>query len=187
MTAADERRPAAGRVELTHVLPLSAERAFALVADVRTHPRWVPLSRGTFHGADGSTVPATAWRPGVGAEFTMVSGPFAPQGAPGFPDRMRVTEWVPPSDGRAGRATYLKLGPALLGEAGIVVVPLAAHHLPDVHRREPVGRCAVTWWEDVYLAGPLPRAVTAPFAARVLDLMIRLSLRRLDRIVARGR
>jgi hypothetical protein len=117
----------------------------------------------------------------------MVSGPFAPQGAPGFPDRMRITTWEPPSlSGQAGRATYLKLGPALLGEAGIVVVPLAAHHLPAATPREPVARCAVTWWEDVYLAGPLPRAVTAPLAARVLDLMIRLSLRRLDRIVARG-
>ena len=181
------RTSTSGRVELTHVLPLSAERAFALVADVRTHPRWVPLSRGVFHGPEGSPVPATAWRPGVGAEFTMVSGPFAPQGAPGFPDRMRITRWEPPGDeGQAGRATYLKLGPALLGEAGIVVVPLAGHHLPATTPHEPVARCAVTWWEDVYLAGPLPRAVTAPFAARVLDLMIRLSLRRLDRIVARG-
>jgi len=177
-----------GRVELTHVLPLSAERAFALVADVRTHPRWVPLSRGVFHGADGSPVPPTAWRPGVGAEFTMVSGPLVSRGVPGFPDRMRITAWDPPGpDGEAGRATYLKLGPALLGEAGIVVVPLAGHHLPGAGSDEPVARCAVTWWEDVYLAGPLPRAVTAPFAARVLDLMIRLSLRRLDRIVARSR
>jgi hypothetical protein len=178
--------PATGRVELTHVLPISAERAFALVADVRTHPRWVPLSRGTFHGPDGALVRANAWRPGVGAEFTMISGPLAPQGAPGFPDRMRITQWEPPrADGSAGRATYLKLGPALLGTAGIVVVPLASHQATSRHG--PVERCAVTWWEDVYLAGPLPRAVTAPLTARVLDLMIRLSLRRLDRIVARGR
>ncbi|MHA7133466.1 SRPBCC family protein [Oerskovia turbata] len=176
------------RVELTHMVPIGAERAFGLVADVRTHPRWVPMSRGIFHSPDGSPVRAAAWRPEVGAEFTMVSGPFAPQGAPGFPDRMRITQWEPPRpDGSAGRATFLKLGPGLLGTAGIVVVPLAAHHPAAPARGAPVERCAVTWWEDVYLAGPLPRAVTAPLAARVLDGMIRVSLRRLDRIVARGR
>ncbi|MEK8227763.1 hypothetical protein NKG05_19150 [Oerskovia sp. M15] len=44
VTAADRTSAPAGpgRVELTHVLPLDAERAFALVADVRTHPRWCP-------------------------------------------------------------------------------------------------------------------------------------------------
>jgi hypothetical protein len=185
---AAERSNRPGRVDLTHVLPISAERAFALVAEVRTHPRWVPLCRAIFHSPDGSPVRPAAWRPEVGAEFTMVSGPFAPQGAPGFPDRMRITQWEPPRpDGSPGRATFLKLGPGLLGTAGIVVVPLAAHHPAAVASGERVERCAVTWWEDVYLAGPLPKAVTAPLAARVLDRMIRWSLRRLDRIVARGR
>ncbi|WP_265522600.1 SRPBCC family protein [Oerskovia flava] len=162
--AADERR----RVEVSRTFPVDASVAFAWVADTATHPRWIPLTRAEHEGAHEGGLPA------VGQEFTMVSGPFALRGAPGFPDRMRVEECTPPQGVRPGTTRVRKLGPALLGDAGFEVWPLDA------------GRSRVVWWEDVHMAGPVPRTVTGPVVDALLRQMMRASLGRLGRLIRHG-
>ncbi len=79
------------------LLPVPAERAWAVLLDVRRHARWVPLTRIDVEGP----LPVTA-----GRTFTAVSGPGARAGRPGLTDRMRVDLAAPPHTltGRAGRA-----------------------------------------------------------------------------------
>ncbi|GIJ00560.1 polyketide cyclase/dehydrase/lipid transport protein [Sediminihabitans luteus] len=152
------------RTAVSRVIGVPASRAYAWVADPRTHPRWIPVTR--LDALDG-------------ADFTMVSGPFARRGAPGFVDRMTTTGGEAPgsssrADG-AGWSAVVKRGPVLLGTAGFEVVPLA------------VDRCRVVWWEDAYLAGPVPRRVTDPAVSLVLRALVRTSLRRLDRALTAHR
>lgn len=155
------------RVEVARLVPVEASVAYAWVADPRTHPRWIPLTR-----LDGG-VPAG---PAVGDEFTMVSGPRARRGARGLADRMVVEELTAPSTtaGRVGRTRLHKLGPMLLGDAGFDVVPVDRH------------RCRVVWWEEAYLAGPWPRRLNAAAVALFLGVLMRVSLARLDRRLDRG-
>jgi len=171
-------------VRLSHVLPLAAAEAFALVADPRTHSAWVPLTR-IEPGSTGDTAALTpgdgAWSPEPGATFTVVSGPGARRGAPGFVDRMRITAWDPPlrattpgDANRPGLAEFRKLGPVLLGTAGFRVEAVS----PSSSR--------VVWWEDVHVTDVLPRRLTAPAADVVLRLMIRGGWHRLDRVASRG-
>ncbi len=140
-------------------LPLGAEAAWALVTDVRNHARWVPLTR-----IDSAPLLA------VGDTFTAVSGPGSGRGWPGLPDRMVVERLDPPDPaaGAPGTAAYRKLGPVLLGTAGVRVAP------------ETTSSCILTWIEDVHLRG-LPRRLTAPLLRPVLGLMLRVVLRRLRR------
>lgn len=100
----------------------------------------------------------------------MVSGPLVRRTGRGFPDRMVVESLDRPSvaAGRPGSTRIRKLGPALLGDAGFEVVPLGT------------GRCRVVWWEEAYLAGPVPRGITAPLVGVALRVMMHVSLRRLD-------
>ncbi|AEG45274.1 SRPBCC family protein [Isoptericola variabilis] len=155
------------RVESARLVPVEASVAYAWVADPRTHPRWIPLTR--FDGGMRSG-------PEVGDEFTMVSGPRVRRGARGLADRMVVEELTRPSTaaGRVGRTRLRKLGPVLLGDAGFDVVPVDA------------GRCRVVWWEEAYLAGPVPRAVTDPAVGLFLRALMGVSLARLNRRLARG-
>jgi hypothetical protein len=148
-------------------VPVEASVAFAWVADPRTHPRWIPLTR----------LDSAVAGPVVGATFTMVSGPGARRGARGLADRMVVEELTRPSTaaGRVGRTRLRKLGPTLLGDAGFDVVPVDA------------GRCRVVWWEEAYLAGPLPQRLNAAGVALFLWGLMHVSLRRLDRQLTRAR
>ncbi|WP_353708506.1 SRPBCC family protein [Cellulosimicrobium sp. ES-005] len=152
---------AARRVSVARDLAVDATVAFAWVADPRTHPRWIPLT--------AMATPAVRG-PEVGDRFTMVSGPSARRTGRAFTDRMVVESLDRPSvaAGRTGSTRVHKLGPVLLGDAGFDVVPLGR------------GRCRVVWWEEAYLAGPLPRAATAPFVGLALRWMMRTSLRRLE-------
>jgi hypothetical protein len=154
------------RVAVGRELPVDASVAFAWVADPRTHPRFIPLTRMATPAARG---------PAVGDRFAMVSGPLVHRGVPGFVDRMVVESLDRPSTaaGRVGSTAVRKLGPVLLGEAGFDVEPLGP------------GRCRVVWWEDAYLAGPLPRRVTAPLVGLALRGMMHVSLRRLAERLAR--
>lgn len=145
------------RVQVVRDLAVSVEEAYARVLDWRSHPDWIPMTRAESNG---------------GEAFTMVSGPFVARGAPGFPDRMITTLTRPPSgDGTgpdgAGLVEVRKLGPALLGDAGFEV------------RALPRGGSRVLWWESVYLAGPLPAAVTRPAVGLFLQGFMRVSLARL--------
>ena len=171
-------------VRFAHDLPLPADEAFALVADPRTHGTWVPLTRfepgAPGEGTTGAGPRDDDWRPAAGATFTVVSGPGARQGGPGFVDRMQITTWAPPGPStgpddanRRGLAEFRKLGPVLLGTAGFRVEPVSA------------SSSRVMWWEDVHVTDVLPRRVTAPVADVVLRLMIRGGWRRLDRVASR--
>ena len=108
----------------------------------------------------------------VGDAFTAVSGPGAGRDWPGLPDRMVVEHLTPPDTaaGTPGGATYRKLGPVLLGTAGVHVRPTGSTS------------CILTWTEDVHLRG-LPRRLTAPLLRPVLALMLRIVMRRLRREV----
>jgi hypothetical protein len=162
----------ARRVEVARIVPVEASVAFAWVADLRTHPRWIVATR-----LEGVAGPG----PALGDRYTMASGPFvrhAPGSALGrlvVPDRMVVEQLDRPSTtaARVGRTRLRKLGPVLLGDAGFDVVPLDEQ------------RCRVVWWEEAYLAGPLPRAVTDPLAGVFLRAFMRVSLSRLARHLAR--
>ncbi|HWK93051.1 MAG TPA: hypothetical protein VNR17_12405 [Luteimicrobium sp.] len=166
-------------VRLVHDVALAAPEAFALVADPRTHGRWVPLTRFEPGARADDAPPGEPWAPGPGATFTVVSGPGARRGVPGFVDRMRITAWTPPSTtpgdtNRPGLAEFRKLGPVLLGTAGFRVEAVSA------------SSSRVVWWEDVHVTDVLPRGLTAPVADGVLHLMIRGGWRSLDRVASRG-
>ncbi|GAA2726657.1 SRPBCC family protein [Cellulomonas aerilata] len=150
-------------VAVTRVVDLPADAAWDLVVDARNHQRWVPLTRITVEG-----LPIA-----VGSRVRAVSGPFQERGVPGLLDTMRVDVLDPPAPGRPGTAVFTKLGPVLRGSAGI--------HVAGVDG----GRAAVTWTEDVHLAGPLPRALTAAVLAPALAVMLRLALHRVVREAAR--
>lgn len=150
-------------VSVTRVIDLPVDEAWRLVVDPRNHARWVPLTR---IAVDGLPL-------GVGTKVTAMSGPFTDRGLPGLPDRMRLDVFSPPAGGGRGEALFTKLGPVLLGEAGIYTEAAGE------------GRSAVTWTERVHLAGPLPAALTSAVLAPVLHLMVRFALRRVAREVAR--
>lgn len=160
--------PAARRIEVSRIVPVDAETAFARVCDPRNHPRWIPLTR--FEG-DPTAEPA----PGVA--FTMVSGPGARSGRSGFVDRMTTVEHVPPSTAEAtvGRNVVRKAGPVLLGLAGLDVVPVDEH------------RSRVVWWEEAWLAGPWPRRANELAVGLFLRGMLAVALWRFGREVARQR
>lgn len=153
-----------GRLAVARVrLARPAEDVWSLVTDVRNHARWVPWTR----------IDAGA-RLGVGDIFTAVTGPFARRGVPGLADRMVVDRLEPPdvARGTAGRATYRKLGPVLLGTAEVHVLPDGASSV-------------LVWTEDVHLRG-LPRSLTAPVLRVALGAMLRVVTRRLGAEVRAG-
>lgn len=149
-------RTARPPVMVSRALPVAAVRAFAWVADPRTHPHWIPATR----------IAGPTNEPGVGREFIMVSGP---RGRAGFTDRM-VTELLdPPTATASGQVRVRKLGPVLHGTAGFVV------------RSEGPNRCRVLWWEAVRIGGPPVGMLTRPFVDAALRVMMTVSLRRLAR------
>lgn len=159
------------RVAVTRVLPGQPDEVFDLVADVRHHSRWIPLTWGEFPtDASGQRLaPGPLPR---GARFTMYSHP-------GIVDRMEVVGLERPAPGGVGaderhRLVLRKAGPLLQGTAGIDVEPV--DHATSL----------VTWWEDVYLAGPLPARLTSPLLAVPLCLMLRLALHQVAREVDAG-
>ena len=150
-------------VAVTRVIDLPVDDAWRLVVDPRNHARWVPMTRIAVNG-----LPL-----GVGTHVTALSGPFTDRGVPGLPDRMRIDVFRPPTPGQRGEAVFTKLGPVLLGRAGIYAEAAGDH------------RSAVTWTEEVHLAGPLPAGLTSAVLSPALHLMLRLALRRVAREAAR--
>ena len=144
------------RASATTRLPMSAERAWALVTDVRNHARWIPFTR------------IDAPHPlRVGDSFSAASGPAGTLHRLALVDRMTVTETTPPTTTppQPGRAVYRKLGPVLLGGAEVRVEPLG----PD--------ESAVTWVEDIHLRG-LPRWAVAWVSRPLATVMVRSALRK---------
>lgn len=161
------------RVQRT--LALGADEAWALVADVRHHGRWVPATRVTLHRPDGA-----GWRPCApssppepGDQVVAVTGPRARRGGGGLVDRMRIERFDPPLGAAPGVAVLVKLGPVLLGSARIEVADAGP------------GRSRVTWSEQVHLKG-LPPALTAWAGAVGTDRMIALVLGRAARETQRN-
>ena len=128
--------------------PVSATVAWGLVADLRNHERWIPLTRVS---VDGATV-------------TAVSGPLAKRGFPGLKDVMTIDRLDPPAGTEPGVASFTKTGRVLRGTASIVVVPSG----PSSSR--------VFWSENAYLAGPLPRRLTEAALKPFLGGMVRYAL-----------
>ncbi|NMR20491.1 SRPBCC family protein [Cellulomonas fimi] len=149
-------------VVVSRTLPLPAAAAWDLVADPRNHPRWIPLTRVEVRG-----VPLAA-----GSRVVGITGPTARRGGTGLVDRMVVDRFDAPTDRADGVCELRKVGPVLLGTAGVRVTPLG--HATS----------RVTWTEDVHLAGPLPRAVTRAALAPALAAMVRLALWRAAREVS---
>lgn len=90
---------------MERTLPVPADQAFALLADLHGHGRWIPWTR----------MDAPAREPRVGDEILALSAGV-------LPDRMRVERVEAP------RVLELrKLGPLLLGTARIEVRALSPH------------------------------------------------------------
>lgn len=150
-------RPEIGEDDgVRRIIPAPADETFTLLADLRGHHRWIPLTT-----TDAPPPPA---RPGD-ALNALTAGVF--------PDRMRVEEVRPPSDDDGpGVLVVRKLGPVLLGRVEITVASLGP------------GSCEVDWREDVWLRGPLPRRLTRIPLTPVLEGMTALALRRVERYLA---
>ena len=148
-------------VRVTRTLPLPADTAWELLTDSRNHERWVPMTR----------IRTEPPEPTPGGSVVATSGPFARRGAPGFVDRMRIDRLDPPTPTTPGVATFTKLGPVLRGSAELRVAAVDATH------------ARVTWVEDVYLAGPVPRRAGAALLGPFLRGMLRLALARAGREV----
>ncbi|WP_066585228.1 SRPBCC family protein [Cellulomonas timonensis] len=149
-------------MSVTRLLPIPAAEAFALLTDLRSHARWIPMTR--VHVPPGP--------PRLGALVTAVSGPLTRRGAPGLVDRMRIDRLDPPDPaaGTPGVAVFAKLGPVLLGESRMEVAPAGPRH------------SRVTWSERAWLAGPVPAAA---LVAPVLRGMLALALARVARELRR--
>jgi hypothetical protein len=114
------------RIRTTVSMPGSADDVWALLTDWPSHSRWIPATTVTVLEDTG----------GVGTRFVGRShlGPI------GFDDPMTVTEFLPPSDGKAGRCGILKTGRVVLGTAGFTV------------EADSPSTSTVSWWEDVTVA-----------------------------------
>lgn len=146
-------------VQVSRTLPIPAEHAWDLVADLRNHVRWIPFTR-----VDAPNNPVVG---------STVSARTGPRGL-GIVDRMVVERSDPPATelGHSGVAAYRKLGPVLLGTAELQVHPTAAD------------RCRVTWIEQVHLRGT-PAWLTGPPVWPVMAGMVTLALTRLRAEVER--
>lgn len=186
MFSRTDRRVPSARV--ARDLPLSAERAWELVADARHHARWVPLTRVGIarrvtedvptHRAPDGPEPGWAWcggqdEPQAGDLVVAVSGFGARAGARGLVDRMRIERYEPPLDAVPGTAVFVKIGPLLSGTARIVVTA------------DGPGRSQVSWSEEVHLRG-LPPVWTEWAGAVILHAMLVLTLRRIQRDARRA-
>jgi hypothetical protein len=140
---------------MQRIVDLSAEDAFALVANFKTHERWIPLT-------------TISTPPGPLAEGDEVVA----RSAKILDDRMRVVELDRPEGLLPGVLRVQKLGPLLLGEATITVVPSGPDH------------AVVRWEEDVWLAGPLPKQLTRLLLAPALTAMLELALRAVQKDAA---
>jgi hypothetical protein len=158
------------------VLPLDVAAAWALVADVRHHARWVPATRVEVErarpGEAGRGRLPDASRPEVGDEVVATTGPRVRRGGRAWlVDRMRIERYEPPLGAVPGVAVFVKLGPALGGTARIEVAEAGP------------GTSLVVWSEAAYVRG-LPRSTRWPGAVLV-GWMITRALRKAAQDVRR--
>ncbi|WP_420113674.1 hypothetical protein, partial [Pseudactinotalea sp.] len=136
----------------SRTIDLPAGVAFDRLTALRNHERLIPLT----------TIEAPARRPQVGDVVVATTAGL-------IIDTMELVRYEPPASHAVGRATWIKQGPALHGEAEILVTRLSE------------GACRVDWVErDIRIPGqPL---TTRPLTAAT-GVMTRLALARFDRLV----
>lgn len=136
-------------------IALAASVVFDRVTALRNHERLIPLT----------TIDTPDRRPRVGDVTTATSVAV-------LVDTMELTHYEPPTATTPGRAVWTKLGPVLLGDAEIVVAPLAHD------------RCRVDWIErDIHVRG-LPPSWTTALLTTAVGVMTRVALRRFIRLSA---
>jgi hypothetical protein len=139
-------------------LPLTVDQAWAAVVDWDSQSRWMLLT--TVRGTEQRGVGV-----GGGVSARTAVGPV------GFTDDMVITEWDPPSVCRVRH-----LGRLVRGEGGFVV-------------SEAPGGSRFTWSEDVVpplgRLGALAGLLVWPLVRPGVELVMRVSLRRLAREVSR--
>lgn len=139
----------------SRTIALPAEVCFDRLTALRNHERLIPLTR----------IDAPDRRPEVGDVVVATTAGL-------IKDTMELVRYERPGSDGVGRAAWIKLGPALHGEAEIVVSRL----------RED--SCRVDWLErDIRLPG-LP-LTTGPLTAS-LGVMTRLALARFERLLRRA-
>lgn len=151
--------PAAVRFEVRTSFDAAPRRVWDEMIDWKGHEAWIPATRVTVPDSDPTA---------VGAEFTAFTG-YRPLV---LEDRMRVTRCDWDDDTSTGRCEVEKLGPQLSGRAGFTVKPEGAG-------------CVVVWLEDVQVRR-VPRPAS-PVVARLGAVGFKLGMRRLAKIVERGR
>ncbi|MFI7064055.1 SRPBCC family protein [Kribbella sp. NPDC050124] len=148
--------------EASVVLPLGADAAWELVVDWERQSRWMLLTRvwGTENGGVGVGG-------GVAARTSV--------GALGFTDHMFITHWDPPRE-----CTVKHLGTVVRGTGTFAISPA-----PAAGATPGSGGSTFTWSEDV--VPPLGKVGVAvwPVVRVVLEMTMRMSLRRLAREVGR--
>jgi len=137
-------------------LPLDPQTAWDIVVDWERQSRWMLLTRVWATENDGIGIGG-----GVAARTSV--------GAVGFTDDMVITHWDPPRE-----CTVKHLGTVVSGSGTFAVTPAGED-----------GRSTFTWSEDV--VPPLGKLGVAvwPVVRLAFEVMMRVSLRRLVREVAR--
>ena len=145
-------------------LPLDPETAWDVVIDWDRQSRWMLLTRVRATENDGVGLGG-----GVAARTSV--------GALGFTDDMVITHWDPPRE-----CTVKHLGTVVRGTGTFAIVP--GRRGVDDTGTQP-GVCTFTWSEDV--VPPLGKLGVAvwPLVRPAFEVMMRVSLRRLVREVAR--
>ncbi|GAB2671935.1 SRPBCC family protein [Kribbella swartbergensis] len=147
--------------EASIALPLDPAAAWDVVVDWERQSRWMLLTRVWATGNGGIGVGG-----GVAARTSV--------GGVGFTDDMVITHWDPPRE-----CTVKHLGTVVRGTGTFTITP--------GRRGTEAGGSTFTWSEDV--VPPLGRLGVAarPVVRPVFEALMRLSLRRLAREVARWR
>jgi hypothetical protein len=136
----------------SRTIALPVEVCFDRLTALRNHERLIPLT----------TIEAPDRRPVPGDVVVATTAGV-------IKDTMELVRYERPGPDGVGRAAWVKLGPALHGEAEIVVT-----HVDE-------STCRVDWLErDIHFPGL--RLTTRPLTA-ALGVMTKLALARFDRLV----
>lgn len=136
----------------SRTIALPVETCFDRLTALRNHERLIPLTR----------IDAPDRRPEVGDVVVATTAGL-------IKDTMELVRYERPGSDGVGRAAWVKLGPALHGEAEIVVTRLSEH------------TCRVDWLERDIRFPWLPQS-TGPLTAS-LGVMARLALARFVRLL----
>lgn len=145
-----------GAFEIERIVLAPPRQVWDVITDWSGYARWMPLT--TMRLDPGPTR--------AGWSFAGLTG----VGRLRFSDRMRITEWVPPSDEGEGPGAFrlVKVGRLLAGWAEVSVLPVAGGE-----------QTRLLWREDIVIRPTLLGRLLAPLTdrlnkalfARVIDEM----------------